>query len=344
MAYYQEGEKGALVPARGEVIQEAMLAIERADEETIVQHLTSDFASAFFIYSYPIKGGQVVGIGVDGSKEIARLLGNIEVLSDIKVDKDTDPDYIYAMVRARDITRNVTLLGVGRQCKYIVGENWQPTDRVDETAFVKSVNKGIRNAILSVAPQEAIAKIVQTFIEQKRLKKLPPTYGEPVVLPPKAKDKVGTEEDKLKKLRQQVGIEAGKVFKSDDERKEWQKKEYGVDSMTQLSEEQLQDMLNKVKQILTGRPIAPLTAPTAKLSPELLGFSSAAEQTKMRKDLIDLLKEMGYTSQEELLSYATERSWGKTSGVTKETLQSYIEEVKKEKGILDKASEIPEEL
>jgi len=329
MPFYKE-EKGALIPAKGEEIpQEAVLAIERADEETIARHLTSDFGADNFIYSYPIKGGHVVGIGVDGAKEISRLLGNIEILPDIKIDKDSDPDYIYAMVRAKDLIRNVTWLGVGRACKYIVGENWQPTDRIDEYAFVKAVNKGARNAVLALPPQEAIAKIVQTFMEQKKLKKLPPVYGKPA-----ATTKAVTEEDKLKKLRQQAGIEAKKVFKTDEERKEWQKSEYGVDSMTQMTEEQLNDMRGKLKALQEP----------AKPSVTNLGFSSEAQQKQMRRELFKAIDELGYKTDEEKRKYVTEKGWGKTNEVTKDTLESYIEEVHKEKELVDEAESISEEL
>jgi hypothetical protein len=333
MPYYEEKKGGELVPAKvTEIPEEAIFAIERADEQSIVEHLTSDFASENFIYSYPIKGGLVVGIGVDGAKEIARLLGNIEVLPDIRVDKDSDPDYIYAMVRARDWRTNVTLVGVGRQCKYIVGDNWQPTDRIDETAFVKAVNKGQRNAILAVAPQEAIAKIVQTFIEAKKLKRLPPTYGKPAT--PSATAKAGTEEDVLKRLRQQAGIEAGKVFTSDDERKAWQKKEYGVDSMTELTEEQLKDMLAKLKAM---KP--------AGGTPEELGFSSKAEQDQLRKELFNkLLPALGYKSDDEKRQYLKDKGAKATTKMTKEELQNFIEEVKGEIKLAEEAEDILREV
>lgn len=333
MPYYKPDEKGALVPASGEITQEAILAIERADDEAIVQHLTSDFASEFFIYSYPIKGGQVVGIGVDGAKEVARLLGNIEVLPDIRIDKDSDPDYFYATVRVRDWRTNVTMLGVGRCCKFIVGANWELTDRKDEAAFVKSVNKGIRNAILAVAPQEALAKIIQGFIEQKKLKRLPPTYDKPEAPQDRAIAKVGTEEQVLKKLRQQVGIEAGKAFKTEEERKAWQKKEYDIDSMTQLSEEQLKDMLSKVKAMAAQKPDA-----------TKLGFSSQVQQTDMRRELLDLIRGIGKQTDEQIREYVTSKGWGKTVEMTKEQLEACIEEVKKEKALVDEAASIPEEL
>lgn len=329
MPFYKE-EKGEFTPAKAsEIPPEAIFAIERADEQSIVEHMTSEFASSNFIYSYPIKGGQVVGIGIDGAKEIARLQGNIEVLPDIRIDKDSDPDYIYAMVRAKDLIRNVTMMGVGRQCKYIVGENWQPTDRVDETAFVKAVNKGMRNAILALPPQEAIAKIVDTFMEQKRFKKLPPSASKPA--PARAATaKAVTEEDIPKKLRQQIAIEWSKTGKKEPERKDWQKTEYGVDSMAQLNEEQLNDMLMKVKA----------------MQPSLsdLGFASKEEQDQLRKTLYNLLKETGHDTDEKIRDYLSGKEIVHTRAISKKRFEELIGEVEKEKATIEKAESIPEEL
>lgn len=331
MALYKE-EGGKLVPVSG-VPQEAVLAIERADDETIVQNLTGEFGAESFMYHYPIKGGDVYGIGVDGAKEIARLLGNIEVLPDIKVDKDTDPDYIYAMVRARNAVNNVTLVGVGRQCKYYLTEGNIPTDRINEYAFVIAVTKGQRNAILSVAPQETIARIIQTFKEQKKIRKVPPAYGKAApakAAPAKAPAKAETGEETLKKLRQQVAIAWQKTGKTTDARKEWQKTEYGVESMTDLDEEQLNDMLAKV---------------TA-MQPSFgdLGFSSEEEQKQMRKDFFSLLGEAGYDTDEKKREYLREKEIVHTMALGKGNLEKLMQEVRNQKGAAEEAENIPEDV
>jgi len=333
MAYYTN-EKGELVPYTGEVPQEAILAIEAADEQTIVERLTNVDAQPIFAYSFPVKTKEgvkdIIGIGVDGAKELANLLGNIKVSSDIKA--EDRGDYIYAIVPVTNMTRNVTLLGAAGQPKYIVGEGMELTDRIDPTAFVKAISKAQRNGILAVAPQETIAEIVKR-LDVKAIKKLqpPPTYGKPA--PAKLKEPA-TEEDKLKKLRQQIGIEAGKVFKSNDERKEWQKNEYGVDSMTEMTEEQLNDMREKLKAM--QQPARPEVTD--------LGFSSEAEQKQMRRELFKAIDELGYKTDEEKRKYIAEKGWGRTNEVTKDTLESYIQEVRKEKQLVDEAESISEDL
>jgi len=236
----------------------------------------------------------IIGIGVDGAKELANLLGNIKVSADIKA--EDRGDYIYAIVPVTNMTRNVTLLGAAGQPKYIVGEGMELTDRIDPTAFVKAISKAQRNGILAVAPQETIAEIIKR-LDTKAIKKLqpPPTYGKPKLKEPT------TEEDKLKKLRQQIGIEAGKVFKNNDERKEWQKNEYGVDSMTEMTEEQLNDMRQKI--------LEKLKAMQQPARPEItsLGFSSEAEQKQMRRELFKAIDELGYKTDEEKRKYIAEK-------------------------------------
>ena len=184
MALYEKGAKG-IVPYRGDISQEALSAIDRADDDAIAKHLVSPFGAEHFLYSYPIQTAegtkQIIGIGVDGGYEIAHLMGNVEVLPNVKVEEKGD--YFYGCVWAKDLIRNVTLMGVARQCKFILGKGNEPTNRLDETAFVKAITKGQRNAILAIAPQEAIAKAIETFMQNKKLKALAPVSDVPSKAP-----------------------------------------------------------------------------------------------------------------------------------------------------------------
>jgi len=177
MPLYEQDAQGNLVPVKGELPPEVLQAIDRADEAAIVERLVSPFGAEHFLYSYPIKTREgerhIVGIGSDGAKEIANLMGNVEVLPDVRVEEKDE--YFYGMVRAKDLLRNVILLGVGRQCKFVVDKGNQPIpSRPDEHAFVKAITKAQRNAILSIAPQSAINAAVKRFLEQKKIKTLPP--------------------------------------------------------------------------------------------------------------------------------------------------------------------------
>jgi hypothetical protein len=315
---YEQDEKGALVPARGEIPEEALVAIERADEQTIVERLTNVNAQQTFGYAYPIrtKEGEkwIIGIGVDGAKEIAHQLGNIKVSTELKVDERGD--YLYGVLPVTDLTRNVTLLGAARQSKYMVGEGMVPTDRIDDLSWVKLINKCQRNGILAVADQLMLANIVSR-LDAKAIKRLPspPTYSKPAL----AKQKETTADDEaIKRLRQQVGIEAKKVFNTDEERKAWQKEQYGIDSMTELKEEQLKDMLTKIKDI---------PQPPKAVSSDL-GFSSEVEQKQARKELIDLLKQAGYTTEGQMKQFLSENKPRKEITKTAELTKDEIEKLK----------------
>jgi hypothetical protein len=338
MSLYEQNEKGALVPVKGEIPEEALVAIERADEQTIVEKLTNVNAQQFFGYAYPIrtKEGEkwIIGIGVDGAKEIARQLGNINVNTELKVEEKGD--HLYGVLPVTDLVRNVTLLGAARQSKYMIGEGMVPTDRIDDLAWVKLVNKCQRNGILAVADQLMLANIVSR-LEPKAIKRLPlpPTYGKST--PAKPKEPV-TEEEALKKLHQQVAIEAKKVFKTDEERKAWQKEQYNVDSMTELNEQQLKDMLAKIKEL--QQPVEPTLSD--------LGFSSEAEQKQARRELIKLLDEAGYQTQEQKKSWLQENKpreeVSKTSDLNKDEIEKLKEALRGHIKLIEEATKIDDRI
>ena len=208
MTFYEIKSEKGVTPYKEDVPQEALAAIDRADDEAIVRRLASPFGAEHFLYSYPIQTAegtkQIIGIGVDGAYEIARLMGGIEILPNVKVEeKET---HFYGCVWAKDLARNVTLMGVARQCKYVLGKKNEPTDRLDETAFVKAITKAQRNAILAIAPQEAIVKAIETFAENKKLKALAPVSDIPTKAPDqkqKTTDDIRPEE--LTKIAKELG-------------------------------------------------------------------------------------------------------------------------------------------
>lgn len=179
MPYYEENQSGTIVPLVGDVPDDAIRSIERADDDAIVQRMTSGFGADAFIYKFTIRTSDgpkdVIGISSAGADEMAKMLGNMETLNDARIDKDSDPDYIYAMVRVKDMIRNVILMGVGRQCKYQVGKGNLPDhDRMDEHAFVKALTKGQRNGILHHVSEDTVLKIINTFKTQGKDRRIAP--------------------------------------------------------------------------------------------------------------------------------------------------------------------------
>ncbi len=251
-------ETGAMVQRT--VSSEAIEAIERADSDAIVQSMTSGAATEAYTYRFQISGKDVIGISATGADKMAKLMGNIEVL-DVKLDKDSDPDYIYAMVRVKDLDRNVTLIGVGRQCKYIVGKRNEPDrTRIDEHAFVKAITKAQRNGILHHADEEAVAQIIKLAVTNKRDQRLAP----PVVTinpsqPQQAKastlaaqphptvtaEQLEAQKQRMERARlriqNKIEIDLGK---SAQYLKEFLTKKYGpgIEKLDQLSEAQLGEM------------------------------------------------------------------------------------------------------
>lgn len=371
--YHARDEGGQLVPA-GEIPEEAIRAIERYDDEAIAQRLVTGIASGVFIYSYPIKTAtgtkQIIGISTVGADEIALMLGNIEVLPDVRVDKDSDPDYIYGMVRARDVARNVTLLGVGRHCKYQIGKGNVPDhDRINEHAFVACISKGQRNAILHLTSEEIIIKAIDTFEKRGKIGKITPPKLEvdeetPAPTPAPApsphpsavapaptvtEQAVAEQQDKLKQLRLQVHNK----FQTDlgigvEKRKEMLGGKFGVNSLTDLTEQQLRDCLSWVEEMIEGKSKAPPTTPPTAAPPtntdaraKELGFDSDNEQNQLRGRLYSILTSPNQLNlkDEEAKKFITDRGIVSTSEISKTGILELIKETNE----LVKAKQTPPE-
>jgi len=376
--YHAREEGGQLVPV-SEIPEEAMRAIERYDDEAIAQRLVTGIASGVFIYSYPIKTAtgtkQIIGISTVGADEIALMLGNIEVLPDVRVDKDSDPDYIYGMVRARDVARNVTLLGVGRHCKYQIGKGNVPDhDRINEHAFVACISKGQRNAILHLTSEEIIIKAIDTFEKRGKLGRIaPPTLeveetppqphgpARPItptviesptaVTPPSTvtEEAIADQQEKLKQLRLQVHNK----FQTDlgigvEKRKEMLGGKFGVSSLTDLSEQQLRECLSWVEEMIQQRTAKPgVAAPSAapptntEVRAKELGFESSSEQNQLRGRLYSVLTSPNQLNlkDEEAKKFITDRGIISTSEISKTGILELIKEANE----LVKAKQTPPE-
>lgn len=325
MSVYERDKGGQLVPVEGEIPEEAITAIERADEQAIIEKITRIDAQPFFAYSYLIKtkegAKEIIGISVDGAKEIARQLGNIKATTDIRVEEKDD--YFYVILPVTDLIRNVTLLGVGRQSKYIIGEGMIPTDRIDETAFVKAISKAQRNGILAIADQLTIARIVDR-LDTRAIKKLSAPPASRKALPPKAaKSEEKPEEKEIKSLRQQLHLKWNELQKADPEigaKALWLKENYQVESSIELSLEQIREAVAKVTTMIEERAGPP--AATIEEKRELVTELRNLE----KRELVMELRNLGKTDKDiQTIFYNT----GKKGGWTKEDLGKIWAEVNK---------------
>lgn len=181
MALYQEDSSGTISPLEGlqqEQVKEISRIMDSADDDQIITSMTGAGSQVLF-YRYSIKTNtgakEVIGLSVEGGFEVANGVRNLEVLSDYKIDKDQDPDYIYAIVRVINKATQNVFLGVGRQCKFVVGQGNTPLrDRLDEHAFVKAVSKAQRNGLLHHADQRMLASLIETWAKGGKGKLLAP--------------------------------------------------------------------------------------------------------------------------------------------------------------------------
>lgn len=285
MAYYVEKD-GRVIPYDGEVPKEALALMESADDDSIIQRLTTGESADVNIYRYEIQTSSgpktIIGISVDGADALAQEMKNIEVLNDARIDKDNDPDYIYAMLRVKNLATNTTLLGVGKQCKFIQGRNNEPIrNRNDEHAFVKAISKAQRNGILHHAKGEVVQAIVQRFLGEGKVKRLTPppvqtsgtTQSRPAPAPARPATPIKTttgpgtdaeagkiaqalvaQEARLKQLREQVTTRFIKDLGLNEEQRRAEiKKKFGTDALHDLNENQLRECFTLIDELIDAR-------------------------------------------------------------------------------------------
>ncbi|MDO8688575.1 MAG: hypothetical protein Q7R39_00935 [Dehalococcoidia bacterium] len=170
---YQRTEQG-ISRFQGDLPEAAAGAIERADEEAIMAAMGDERHREEYLYRLQVEGKELVGISVAGAFEMARLLGSVEVLPEVKTDRDEAGYHI--VVRVRDNLRQVTLLGAARQPlrKQVPvldregRETGEKIDKPDANAWVVALNKAQRNGLLRLVSSETRQRIIEEFLARGR--------------------------------------------------------------------------------------------------------------------------------------------------------------------------------
>jgi hypothetical protein len=150
---------------------QALEAFEKADDLAIVAHMTGGTQLQVYVYSFSMDGKQIVGVSWRGAQEIARLVGNIEVLPDIKVEEREDA--YYGLVRVKDLRSNVVFVGAARQEKTIKLRSGE--EKPNRFAFVQAINKAERNGILLLVDETIKEQIIEKFKASGRSLAIQPT-------------------------------------------------------------------------------------------------------------------------------------------------------------------------
>jgi len=188
--------------------QQAIEAFERADEQAIVAHMTGGAQLQAYVYSFPMEGKQIVGVSWKGAQEIARLVGHIEVLPDIKVEERDDA--FYGLVRVKDLRSNVVFVGASRQEKMMTLRDGRV--KPNRFAFVLAINKAERNGILDLVDESIKQQIIEKFIAsgKSRAIQLAPEKSEWGKFGDEMREKFG--KDATKRVCEILGIQS---FKQD---------------------------------------------------------------------------------------------------------------------------------
>jgi hypothetical protein len=364
MAYYTPDGKGGMVPYDGDVPAEAITAIDKYDEDSIVRSMTSGVAAEEYIYRYTIQtargSSEIIGISSTGADQLANLMGNLEVLNDVRLDKDSDSDYIYAMLRIRNLERNTTLLGVGRACKYMVGRGNEPQrDRLDEHAFVKSISKAQRNGILHHASADVVAAIIAKWAKEGKQARIgPPSVStstksasqpkQQETKPPveqksdqsgdkkPGQDEIAKQMEKLTGLQKQIkDLFANRDITDENQVMQVINLRYSVDKgLMSLNENQLNDCIEYLRQTakkdsqsVEKTTTQPPETTTKMITWESLGFESAEEQTSLRSRIFNLLTNeanLGMTTDQAKKWVKDNYELDSTTTATKQTIEAMI--------------------
>ena len=137
--------------------------VDRQDESQIMRHMSGELVTEY-VYKFTDGGGrEQKGLSWAGTRELAQLLGSIEVEADPQIEMRDEEDgkgpYWRVMCRATDKRRNVTVLGGVHE--YV----WKPKRNggryENQHAFTVALSKAQRNAIKNLVP----VSIVHTLIE-----------------------------------------------------------------------------------------------------------------------------------------------------------------------------------
>lgn len=143
---------------------ESYSLMERRDEEQIELEIRGHVINEM-VYRFETGGKEVVGLSWVGTKELARRHGHISVEA---IDITEDDHYFTVQAKARDIEKNVTMIGVSRQFKKMNTKLKGWID--DEFALQKATSKAQRNAIRALIPETYITAVIAELTKAKKQK------------------------------------------------------------------------------------------------------------------------------------------------------------------------------
>lgn len=137
--------------------------VDRQDESQIMRHMSGELVTEYVYKFTDGRGALQKGLSWAGTRELALLLGSIEVEAEPQIEMRDEDDgkgpYWRVMCRATDNRRKVTVLGGVHE--YV----WKPRKDggryENQHAFTVALSKAQRNAIKNLVP----VSIVHTLIE-----------------------------------------------------------------------------------------------------------------------------------------------------------------------------------
>ena len=137
--------------------------VDRQDESQIMRHMSGELVTEYVYKFTDGRGAVQKGLSWAGTRELAQLLGSIEVESEPQIELKDDGDgkgtYYRVICRATDLRRGVTVLGGVHE--HVWKQKRDGGRYENPHAFTVALSKAQRNAIKNLVP----VSIVHTLIE-----------------------------------------------------------------------------------------------------------------------------------------------------------------------------------
>lgn len=149
---------------------EAYLLFDRQDDAAIIARIKGQ-ALKEYVYSFPVGGKKVYGLGIDGAEACKRELarsGEVIEEDDVKIEReDAERCYFKAWASRWAVSQDGhrikldNAMDFKRQAKFITHRSGQ--QEPDDFWYEKGAGKAMRNAILNLIPEEIKQRVIDAY-------------------------------------------------------------------------------------------------------------------------------------------------------------------------------------
>lgn len=149
---------------------EVFATFDRLDDNQILAEMRGELIEEY-VYRFTQDGHEVTGLTWKGTKEAARQMGGVQV--DLLQGPLYTEETVAFIVKATDVKTASSRLGMKVQplAEKLLRDN---TTRPDRFASEKALSKAQRNAIRALLPEDLMARLIEEYLGQRRVRDVTP--------------------------------------------------------------------------------------------------------------------------------------------------------------------------